>query len=144
MTRDDRGRQVVLDRTKNGADGHSVRLEPWIVDILAAQPKGPYVFTVGGKRIPYPQVLHAFRDVAEEVGLPAMNLHGLRHSVISALGNAGVDLGVIQSITGHTNPRSTMVYLHRTTAGQEIGTQHLARLLGFEEATDTTTQSAER
>ncbi len=137
------GRRVIVDRTKNGTSGHYVRLEPWIVEILAALPPGEFVFHEDDRRVAYPHVLEAFRDAADEAGLPPMNLHGLRHSVASALGNAGVDGGIIQSIIGHVSIRTTLdTYVHRGAEGQEIGTRQLARLLGFEDATDATTSAS--
>lgn len=129
---DHRGRRRVVERTKTSDTGHYVRLEPWIVDILATLPKQEYVFMHNGKRVDYELVRLAFIAAREEAGLPEITLHGLRHSVASMLSAAGVDMAIIKSIVGHTNVQTTVnTYIHTNPQGQRKGTEAAARLLGY-------------
>jgi integrase len=41
------------------------------------------------------------------------DFHSLRHSYITALGRAGVDLRTVQELAGHSSPTLTSRYSHR-------------------------------
>ena len=137
---DGEGRRHVMDRTKSGTRRtHLIRLEPWIVDILRALPKGEYVFLVDGRRVRYAMLQADFYSVRDDLSLPEITLHGLRHSVASMMSAAGVDVAIIKSIVGHTNIQTTAnTYIHTSTEGQQIGTQAAAKLLGFASSSATT------
>lgn len=76
--------------------------------------KGPYFF--GGFKIP---LMHenslgrAFRIFLRRKGLYNENsLHTLRHTFLSYLIDAGVNIIKVQEIAGHTSIKTTMKYLH--------------------------------
>lgn len=59
------------------------------------------------------EVRWLMQKIQEEAGVKATgNLHILRHTFGSHLALAGVPLNVIQSLMGHGNIQSTMVYVH--------------------------------
>lgn len=71
-----------------------------------------------------------FKDIQKAVDLHGATPHVFRHSYISALAEAGVDLKTIQQISGHSNVTTTMgIYAHtRLGLVQEAGGK-VARLL---------------
>ena len=44
-----------------------------------------------------------------------VGFHSLRHTFVSAMGNAGTPLALVQSIVGHSNPMMTSRYFHAQT-----------------------------
>ena len=57
-------------------------------------------------------VRSAFRGAFDRAGLPRIRIHDLRHSFISHLVSAGVDLRTVKELAGHANISTTMRYAH--------------------------------
>ena len=47
-----------------------------------------------------------------ELGLPALVRHGLRHTALTWMADAGVELHMLQRVAGHQDPAVTSRYLH--------------------------------
>jgi integrase/recombinase XerD len=76
-------------------------------------------------------VQKAMRRVVEQLGLrKAVSIHTLRHSYATHLLEAGVNLRLIQQYLGHSSLKTTMVYLHLTTASQEQAVARIEALMG--------------
>ena len=72
----------------------------------------------------------ALRKVVEEVGIRKhVSMHTLRHSYATHLLEAGVSLRLIQQYLGHRSLRTTMVYLHLTSQGQEQARAAIEKLM---------------
>ncbi len=70
------------------------------------------------------------RVVAELKSRKAISIHTLRHSYATHLLEAGVNLRLIQQYLGHSSLRTTMIYLHLTTASQEQARARIEELMG--------------
>ena len=47
-----------------------------------------------------------------ELGQPGLVRHGLRHTALTWMADAGVDLHILQRVAGHQDPAVTARYLH--------------------------------
>lgn len=71
--------------------------------------------TPSGNPIHGPNLLPPFYDHLEQLGLPRIPWHGLRHSAASVMLEAGVPIEVVSRVLGHSTIRVTMdVYGHLT------------------------------
>ncbi|WP_166354298.1 tyrosine-type recombinase/integrase [Phytoactinopolyspora limicola] len=50
--------------------------------------------------------------VVTELGYPALVRHGLRHTALTWMADAGIDLHILQRVAGHRDPAVTSRYLH--------------------------------
>lgn len=87
--------------TKNGAP----RLVPIHPKALSASRLFPIPFKIRWMQA-------KIRKAMDEVGLPHVVLHDIRHSTASSMVNAGVDLFTIGKVLGHKDQRSTARYSH--------------------------------
>jgi len=51
-------------------------------------------------------------ELVKELGLPGLVRHGLRHTALTWMADAGVPLHVLQRVAGHQDPAVTSRYLH--------------------------------
>lgn len=71
----------------------------------------PYVFC-GAKGKPWVDVRKSFQTALDDAGLPHIRIHDLRHSFVSNLVMAGVDIRSVQELAGHASIATTMRYAH--------------------------------
>ena len=53
--------------------------------------------------------------LVRDLGLPGLVRHGLRHTALTWMADAGVDLHMLQRVAGHQDPAVTAGYLHPDT-----------------------------
>ena len=77
----------------------------------------PFVF-VSQKKVGISRQLawQVVAKYAQQVGLPALSPHGLRHAFATHLVNHGADLRVVQLLLGHESLTTTEIYTHVANA----------------------------
>ena len=102
--------------------------------ILAGLPQsGGGIFTGGDTKGLRKEINTLWQEVRDELKLPTLRLHDLRHSFASVAVNNGLNLQVIGGLLGHADMDSTAGYAHLDVdvvknASQRVGI-HLARAL---------------
>jgi integrase len=76
-------------------------------------------------RITPPSLTRAFAACANRVALPG-SLHSLRHTFVSHLVMAGVDLPTVQKLAGHASITTTMRYAHLAPRHKQLAVQKIA------------------
>jgi len=116
-------------RTKSGRP-HEVPLSDAATEIIAAMPRrGPYVFTIDGKR---PMTVHQIKArLARESGIQDWRLHDLRRTLRSGLAELGVRYEIAERVIGHAMPqleRTYNVFTYREEKREALETwaRHLA------------------
>ena len=110
-----------------------IGVKPELVEFVAEQKKwlrqrdrlGPFMLPGGGARrsgfmnkpLSENAIQTAFRKMVAAEGLnPKVTLYSLRHTFITELARAGVDVRTVQEIAGHSDIRTTQGYLHALRA----------------------------
>jgi site-specific recombinase XerD len=112
-----------IRNAKRGRERH-VMLSARLLKALRAywkrsRPLGPYVFPGRGADgiLTRRAVHHALVKAARRAGITkAVSPHTLRHSFATHLLERGTDLRTVQVLLGHASLKSTMTYLHVSTA----------------------------
>lgn len=108
-------KMIHLSHTKNGSERH-IPLNTVAVEALErlgriAPASNPSVFlTMRGERLKTPRTW--FGDVVAASGLSDISWHILRHTFVSRLVMAGVDLRTVMELAGHKSMAMTLRYSH--------------------------------
>lgn len=112
---DRKARSLKVYRSKTDTTSEISPLTDRMLEILKSE--GPFIFTPDGKTPPmFYKIMRKACAVCKipygrfEVG--GVTLHDLRHSFITKLQQAGVDIATIQSFSGHSDARLVMRYSH--------------------------------
>jgi integrase/recombinase XerD len=128
-----------------------VMLSPRLLEALRAywrarRPSGPAVFLgrLGARTLSRSAVSRALRKAAQRCGITQrITPHTLRHGFATDLLEQEVDVRTVQVLLGHGSLRSTMLYLHVSTARVTRLVSPLDRLLSAS-ATPSSTSSTTR
>jgi integrase/recombinase XerD len=79
---------------------------------IAGRTDGPLLLNTVGRRLDRHSATRRLRHLAEDAGvrLPRMHPHMLRHTYVTTMLDAGVDLRDVQIAARHADPRTTMRY----------------------------------
>lgn len=91
------------------------------IESLRSRATGAYLLP----RITPPSLTRAFESCANRVALPG-SLHTLRHTFVSHLVMAGVDLPTVQKLAGHASITTTMRYAHLAPEHKARAVQKIA------------------
>jgi len=127
----------------------SVRTIPVMAEVLAvllAQQGQPDAFIFHGARGGYlrpDEVFHRhILPVAQSLGLPPFTWRSFRRSAETLWHNSGVSLKTQQSLLGHCNPNTTLLYAESDEAGQRAASQLICSKLSQIHASVTTDRPA--
>lgn len=67
----------------------------------------------------------SFEAVRKEAGLPHIRFHDLRHTAVSRLAQAGMNIALVGEILGHSDPKTTRRYINSTTSTIDIAREIL-------------------
>lgn len=77
----------------------------------SAHPAQSLLFTFpDGRPISYPWLNKHIHALAEEIGIPQVSPHRLRHTLATRLLNCGMEITRIQKLLGHKQVNTTMIY----------------------------------
>jgi integrase len=95
-------------RTK-AARPHEIPLSEAAAEIISSMPRrGPYVFTIDGRR---PMTVHQIKArLARESGIENWRLHDLRRTLRSGLAELGVSYEIAERVIGHAMPQLERTY----------------------------------
>jgi integrase len=71
-----------------------------------------------------------FAQVCERAGLPAIRFHGLRHTAMTLMAEAGVPIEVRRWIAGHSKTEMTAHYSHENEPAKRDAAERLGRMVG--------------
>jgi site-specific recombinase XerC len=88
---------------------------------------GPLLLNRVGKRLGVTSLNRVFTRLLRRAGLPdcGFHLHSMRHAYATMLVKAGVDLGTIRDLLGHSDIAVTSVYLHSDLRSRREAVEHL-------------------
>jgi len=119
----DAKRMVIHVRPSKCGRERYIMLSPVLLQALraywkAARPTGPQLFpgSAPGKVITRSAIHHALRSASRRAGITPIGPHVLRHSFATHMLESGTDLRTLQVLLGHGSIRSTVGYVHVTTA----------------------------
>lgn len=120
----DAKRMVLIVRNGKGGRDRYAMLSAVLLDALrqyyrTVRPPQPFLFQgkAAGKPVPVEGVQTALRMALQRSGVAKrVTPHTLRHAFATHSLEAGTDLRVIQTLLGHANIRTTVRYVHVSTA----------------------------
>ena len=105
------------------------RTQQLLCQYLAARghEAGPLLLNRAGNRLGFTSVRRMFQRLLRRAGLQecGFTLHSMRHGFATMLVKAGVDLGTIRDLLGHSDISVTSQYLHSDTRSQRDGVELL-------------------
>ncbi len=124
-------RLLTVPLSKSGRPRH-IPLSEKAAAIIRSIPRtagNPWLFPgqVPGK--PLSDIYLFWNDLRRSLGLGDVRIHDLRHTFASFLVNAGHSLYEVQTILGHSDPRTTMRYAHFGQASLKMTTETVSGLL---------------
>lgn len=98
---------------------------------LSGQGASVWVFVNPRTAKPYHSRRSAWETLREKAGLPGLRFHDLRHTFASMMLDSGSDIVDVQEALGHTQLKTTAVYLHLTEGRKKNVANAAAAAMGF-------------
>ncbi len=99
---------------------------------LRGDEPGPLILNRAGNRMGHTSLRRIFARLLRRAGLAeeGFSLHSMRHSYATMLVQAGVDLGTIRDLLGHSDISVTSIYLHSDLRSKRTAVERLPILGG--------------
>ncbi|MEX3856305.1 tyrosine-type recombinase/integrase [Paraburkholderia sp. BR10923] len=98
---------------------------------LQESAEGPWVFPNPKTGKPYYSCYDAWVTACNKAGLPGLRMHDLRHTYASMMLESGSDIVDVQRALGHTQLKTTAVYLHLTEGRKRARADAAAQATGL-------------
>lgn len=112
------------------APAHEI-LKRRLLALQAGKVASLWVFVNPKTAKPYCSRRSAWETLREKAGLPTLRFHDLRHTFASMMLDSGSDIVDVQQALGHTQLKTTAVYLHLTEGRQKGTANAAAAAMGF-------------
>ena len=120
-------RELTLRGTKPGED-FVLPMGKTLTRILGEHPRvdgKPWVLTNPRTGLPFVDVRNGFETVRKAAKAPRVRIHDLRHSFVTNLIAAGVDLKTVQTLARHKSLETTQRYAHYIKPSGRAGVEAL-------------------
>ena len=131
---DIRGTLTVPEEADKAKRGFVLQLSVGVIKLLQARRetiRGPWVFPNPKTGKPYSACREAWVTAREKANLAGLRMHDLRHTYASMMLDAGADIVDVQQALGHTQLKTTAVYLHLTEARKRVHANAAAEATGL-------------
>lgn len=103
-----------FDKAKQGFVLHLAQEVLQLLRERRDRTSGPWVFPNPATGKPYASCYSAWDAARKKANLPTLRMHDLRHTFASMMLDGGADIVDVQKALGHTQLKTTAVYLHLT------------------------------
>jgi integrase len=131
---DARGTLTVPAEADKAKKGFVLHLSAGVLNVLRerlAEADGRWVFPNPKTGRPYYSCYSAWVTARNKAGLPGLRMHDLRHTYASMMLDSGSDIVDVQHALGHTQLKTTAVYLHLTEARKRVHANAAANATGL-------------
>jgi integrase len=97
--------------------------------ILECKNEFEYVFANPKTGLPYVQIFRAWDRIRKKSGVPNFRLHDCRHQAATAAIEGGNSLYIVQQLLNHSDPRTSLRYLHPSMETMRIASASISTRL---------------
>lgn len=129
-----RGTLTVPAEADKAKKGFVLHLAAGVLNLLRERRetvKGPWVFPNPKTGKPYCSCRESWVTARTKANLDGLRMHDLRHTYASMMLDAGADIVDVQQALGHTQLKTTAVYLHLTEARKRVHANAAAQATGL-------------
>ncbi|MEO8408502.1 MAG: tyrosine-type recombinase/integrase [Oxalobacteraceae bacterium] len=129
-----RGTLTVPLEADKAKKGFLLHLSAGVLDVLCTRRKtiqGPWVFPNPKTGKPYTSCYASWVTARNKANLSDLRMHDLRHTYASMMLDSGSDIVDVQHALGHTQLKTTAVYLHLKESRKRINANAAAQATGL-------------
>jgi integrase len=129
-----RGTLTVPPEADKARKGFTLYLSGDVLGLLQDRQRsanGPWVFPNPKTGKPYHSCYDAWVRARNKANLPGLRMHDLRHTYASMMLDSGADIVDVQHALGHTQLKTTAVYLHLTEGRKRARADAAAQATGL-------------